>query len=264
MIKLSAIIITLNEEEKIGACLDSLRGVADEIVVVDSFSTDKTEALCRGHGVRFMQHAFEGYVEQIRHAVDQAAYPFVFSIDADEALSPTLRESILEVKKDFQADAYSCNRLNHLCGSPVKHGAWYPDRKIRLWKKVRGEYGGINPHYQVIMAHGSNIDFLKGDLLHYSYDSMEELFLQAGKFATITANELHRKGRRVTLAGVLFRPMLRFMRDYLLKAGVLDGFPGLLIAGSSVYNNFLKYARLYHLNSTARPTGGRPGGPACA
>jgi glycosyltransferase involved in cell wall biosynthesis len=257
MIKLSAVIITLNEEEKIKACLDSLLGIADEIVVVDSFSTDRTEALCRDHGVRFTQHAFEGYVEQVRYAVDQAAHPFVLSIDADEALSPALRESILAVKKDFRADAYSCNRLNYLSGVPVRHGAWYPDCKVRLWRKAKGEYGGINPHYRVVMDPGSRVDFLGGDLLHYSYDSMEELFLQAGKFAMITAHALHTKGKRVTLPGLLLRPVVRFLRDYLLKGGILDGFPGLLIAGSTAYNNFLKYARLYHLNSTAR----LPGGP---
>jgi glycosyltransferase involved in cell wall biosynthesis len=262
MIPLSAVIITLNEEEKIGICLDSLKGIADEIVVVDSFSTDGTEGLCLARGVRFLRHRFQGYVEQIRHAVDQAAFPHVLSIDADEALSPRLRESILAVKKEFPNDAYCFNRLNYFCGIPIRHGAWHPDRKLRLWRKDRGGYGGANPHYRVIMAPGSTTGFLEGDLLHYSYDSREALFHQSAKFAMIAAQELHRAGKRVTLPGLIFRPAFRFLRDYLLKGGMLDGFPGLLIAASAAAGNFQKHARLRQLNAAADPPGPRPGGPA--
>lgn len=248
---LTACIITLNEEEHIGRCLESLQGVADDILVVDSFSKDRTEPICRDHGARFMQHAFEGYVEQVRYAVALAQGDWVLSIDADEALSPRLRDSIQRIKSDGDCDAYACNRLNHYRGRPIRHGAWYPDRKVRLWRNGAGEYGGLNPHYSFKLREGLREGFLKGQLLHYSYDSLDSLFTQAAKFACIGAEELHARGKRASFAGLPFRPFFRFFRDYIVKAGFLDGADGAFIALSAAYGNFLKYARLRELNRCA-------------
>ena len=135
MIKLSCAIITLNEERNVARCIESLAGIADEIVVIDSGSTDATEAICRSYGVKFIQHDFEGYVEQKNFAVSQCAFEYILSLDADELLSEELKESISEIKNNWDKDGYSFNRLTNYCGKWIRHCGWYPDRKLRLFKK---------------------------------------------------------------------------------------------------------------------------------
>ncbi|MFH0920526.1 MAG: glycosyltransferase family 2 protein [Fibrobacterota bacterium] len=249
MVKLSAVIITLNEEKNIARCLDSLTGLVDEIVVIDSFSTDRTQEICLERGARFLTHTFEGYVQQIRYAIPQASHDLVLSIDADEALSPVLRAAILAVKQAPQFDAYECERLNYYCEKPIRHGAWHPDRKVRLWRAGSGGYGGTNPHYKYELHEGGRLGRLNGKLLHYSYDSFDGLVSQAVRFSKIAADEAYDQGKRVSLPGLLLRPLFRFKRDYFLKAGFLDGMPGLLIAAISAFGNFLKYTRLYEMHA---------------
>src|SRR6187551_311049 len=132
-IQLSVVIITFNEERNIARCLDSVREIADDVVVVDSFSTDKTEAICREKGARFVQHKFEGHIEQKNYAVTQAKFPYILSLDADEAPDEKLIASIKKVKADWIADGYSMNRLTNYCGKWIHHCGWYPDVKLRLW-----------------------------------------------------------------------------------------------------------------------------------
>ncbi|RED44938.1 glycosyltransferase family 2 protein [Seonamhaeicola aphaedonensis] len=134
-LKISAVIITYNEEEHLEKRLSSLIGIADEIVVVDSFSTDKTPEICKSFNVTFYQHAFEGYIEQKNYAVTLARHNYILSLDGDEALSETLKQSILKVKLHWAYDGYYCNRLNNYCGQWIKHSDWYPDKKLRLFKK---------------------------------------------------------------------------------------------------------------------------------
>ena len=136
MIKLSAVIITFNEEEHLEKCLSSLQNIADEIVVVDSYSTDGTKKICKDFGVRFIEQKFLGYKEQKNFALTQAKYDYILSLDGDEALSDTLKKSILEVKNNWNKDGYYCNRLNNYCGQWIRHSDWYPDRKLRLFKKI--------------------------------------------------------------------------------------------------------------------------------
>ena len=143
-IKLSAVIITLNEEKNIARCLDSLQGVADEIVVIDSFSTDDTEKICSAYGVRFIQHPFDGYIEQKNYGIQQAVYTHILSLDADEALSDELKQSIGHFKMHWHADGYSLNRLTNYCGHWIYHCGWYPDTKLRLWDKRYGQWAGEN------------------------------------------------------------------------------------------------------------------------
>ena len=138
-VQISAVIITFNEEKNIERCLQSLQGIVDEIVVVDSFSKDQTKSICEKYNVKFVEHAFEGHIEQKNYAITQASYPYVLSLDADEALDETLKSSILKVKKNWTHDGYSMNRLTNYCGSWIKHCGWYQDTKLRLWDARKGE-----------------------------------------------------------------------------------------------------------------------------
>src|SRR6476620_7997347 len=146
MIKLSVVIITFNEERNIGRCLKSVKEVADEIVVLDSFSKDKTREICESHGARFIQHAFDGHIQQKNRAITFAAYPHILSLDADEALDETLIDSIKKIKQNFTKDGYYLNRLTNYCGHWVRHCGWYPDRKLRLADSRKGHWTGVNPH----------------------------------------------------------------------------------------------------------------------
>src|SRR3954466_10005620 len=140
MTKLSAVIITLNEERNLSRCLQSLQGIADELVVVDSFSSDKTEEISKSFSAKFIQHKFEGHIEQKNYALAQTSFDFVLSLDADEALSDELKSSIKSIKENWQHDAYEMNRLTNYCGQWIKHSSWYPDKKVRLFKKTAGKW----------------------------------------------------------------------------------------------------------------------------
>ena len=238
---ISAVIITFNEEKNIARCIDSLIPVADEILVVDSFSTDATEKICREKKVRFLQHEFEGHIQQKNFAMRQAAYEMVLSLDADECLSSELQESIRGLNGNFRHDAYRVNRLNHLCGRIIRHTGWYPDSKIRLWNRNKGKWGGQNPHDKVEMDPGSAVGFLSGDLLHYTAESFEAFAAQQDKFATIAANELRRSGKTSLLPVNVIRAGWMFFRRYFLQLGFLDGKYGWFISMQSAKYTFKKY-----------------------
>lgn len=142
MPKISVVIITYNEERNIGKCLESIKEIADEVVVVDSYSTDRTEEIVKSMGGKFIQHPFEGHIEQKNWAITQAKYPHILSLDADEIPSDRLTESILNIKENWSHDAYYFNRLTNYCGKWIKHTSWYPARKLRLWDSRKGEWGG--------------------------------------------------------------------------------------------------------------------------
>ena len=247
-VKLSVVIITFNEERNIGRCLESVKEIADEIVVVDSFSTDKTFEICKAYGVRFIQHRFEGHIQQKNYAITQAAYPHVLSLDADEALDNLLLHSIKQVKDNWVADGYELNRLTNYCGSWIHHSGWYPDRKLRLWDGRKGRWVGTNPHDKFEMEEKSKIVRLKGDILHYSYYSVEDHLKQINYFTTIASQELRLKGKRPGLWPMLVKPPFKFFQMYLLKWGWRDGFAGFCVAVLSAYAVFVKYAKLYWAN----------------
>jgi glycosyltransferase involved in cell wall biosynthesis len=246
-VRISAVIITLNEERNIGRCLDSLQGIADEIVVVDSYSTDKTEEICRSVGARFIRHKFYGHIEQKNWAILQASHPYILSLDADEALSHELKSSILHVKENWTHDAYYFNRLTSYCGKWIRHTTWYPSRKLRLWDSHKGSWGGVNPHDRFLLTKGTSKKFLKGDLMHYSYYSVDEHLAQINSFSSILAQSYFEQGRRTYMIVIFFAPLWRFIRDYVLKLGILDGFYGLVISVNSAHEVFMKYAKLRNI-----------------
>ncbi len=245
MIKLSVVIITFNEERNIGRCLDSVRLVADDIVVVDSFSKDKTKEICLAKGARFIEHIFEGHLQQKNWAITQAKFPYVLSLDADEELNFTLINSILEVKNNFEKTGYTMNRLTNYCGKWIHHSGWYPDTKLRLFDSRRGEWKGINPHdkYELNAANDS-IGKLKGDLLHYSYYTVEEHYKQAEYFTTIAAKAYFDLKKKAPVYKLILNPIAKFLHHYIVHFGFLDGAAGFTIARISAYSTFLKYKKL--------------------
>lgn len=249
MIQLSAVIITYNEERNIARCLDSLAGIADEVVIVDSFSTDRTEEICRQYAdVRFLQHPFGGHIEQKNYALQQATFPYVLALDADEALSVTLKKSILQAKKNWQYDGCTMNRLTNYCGQWIHHSGWYPDQKLRLWRKEKGKWGGTNPHDKVGMVVGSTTAHLSGDLLHYSYYTVQEHLERAEKYAVIAAEAMRQQGKGATWLNVIFSPILKFLRNYVLKGGFRDGELGYTICRISALETYWKYKILRRLS----------------
>ncbi|UPL48502.1 glycosyltransferase family 2 protein [Hymenobacter sublimis] len=245
-VSLSVVIITYNEERNIGRCLDAVRAIADDIVVVDSFSTDATVAICQEHGVRVVQHAFEGYVQQKNFATAQAYHDYVLQLDADEVLTDELRQSIQAAKQNWQGGGYTLARLTNYCGSWVRHGGWYPDRKLRLYDRRRGQWEGLLLHERYELQPGQPAPLpLTGDALHYSYDSVEQHVSQLNRFTSIAADELWLRGRRrVSWFHLLLKPWWKFTHGYFLRLGFLDGFAGLSIAVISAWGVFLKFAKL--------------------
>ncbi len=250
MIKLSVVIITYNEEKNIERCLNSVKAVADEIVVLDSFSQDKTPAICAAHDVKFFQHAFDGHIQQKNRAITFATHKHVLSLDADEALSDELVKSILEVKSNFEKDGYYMNRLTNYCGHWVKHCGWYPDRKLRLWDSSKGSWTGINPHDKYELFEGDiNTGILKGDLLHYSYYSIEDHYKQVDYFTNIAAKAFVAEKGSAPFYKRFVNPIAKFISHYIIHLGFLDGRAGFLISKISAYATYLKYKKInqfYH------------------
>ncbi|WBO83540.1 glycosyltransferase family 2 protein [Hymenobacter yonginensis] len=244
-VPLSIVIITFNEEANIGRCLEAVRGLSDDVVVVDSFSTDRTVAICQQLGARVVQHAFEGYVQQKNYATAQARHDYVLQLDADEVLTEELRQSIRQATANWQGGGYTLARLTNYCGSWVRHGGWYPDRKLRLYDRRLGRWEGLLLHERYEMQPGQPISALQGDALHYSYTSVEQHVQQLNRFTSIAADELWLRGRRrVTLFHLLLKPWWKFVHGYFFRLGFLDGFAGLSIAVISAWGVFLKFAKL--------------------
>ncbi len=246
-VSIAAVIITFNEERNIHRCLESLGDVVDEIVVVDSYSTDRTEEICRSFNTKFVQHRFTGHIEQKNWAILQASTPYILSLDADEALSDELRVSILKVKENWTHDGYYFNRLTNYCGKWIRHTSWYPSRKLRLWDARKGNWGGFNPHDRYYLTKGGSRMFLKGDILHFSYYSVSEHLVQMNTFSTILAHSYYERGRRAYFSSLILHPLWRFIKDYIINTGFLDGYYGFIVSVNSAHEVFLKYVKLRNI-----------------
>lgn len=257
MFKLSIAIITYNEEKNIQRCLESVLPIADEIVVVDSVSTDRTEEIALSFqnktSLKFIKQPFLGYIEQKNFALDHTTFDYVLSLDADEALSAELLQSIKEAKRNFKANAYSFHRLTHYVDQWIYHSGWYPDTKLRLVHKNFARWSGVNPHDILTLKVDTAIVHLKGDLLHYSYDSISSHLTQTNKFTTIAAKAAFEKGQRANLFQIVTRPFFKFLRDYVFKRGFLDGRYGFIICFINALAAMLKYAKLYEIQRGKNP-----------
>lgn len=241
---LSAVVITWNEEENIARCLDSLKRVADEIIVLDSFSTDNTVALAKMKGADVILSSFMGYIEQKNKALQLTKHNWVLSLDADEALSPELIDSILEAKKNLKYKAYFMNRYNNYCGQFIKHGLWYPDQKIRLFDKRFAHWGGMNPHDKIQLKNDITACFLKGDILHYSITSIRGHKERNERMSSIAALAIFERGQKKHWSKILLSPIWSFFNGFILRLGFLDGYYGFLVAKETARMSFLKYQKL--------------------
>ncbi len=244
MEKLSVIIITYNEEKNIGRCLESLQDIADEIIISDSFSTDNTENICNGYNVRFFKRKWEGYSIQKNNANNLASNKLIFSIDADEAPSKELIKSIKEIKNTAKpGTAYEVKRLTNYCGTWIHHCGWYPDTKLRIWFKDEGKWEG-ELHEKIIFKKAPNIITLNGDLLHYSYYTLDDHHKQVEKFTNIAAEDYFNRNKKVSTIKLWFSPVVKFIRDYFILLGFLDGKSGFRISYISAGATFKKYNKL--------------------
>lgn len=250
MIKLSAVIITYNEEEHLEKCLSSLQGIADEIIVLDSYSTDRTAEICKSFNAHFIQHKFEGYIEQKNYALSLAKNDYILSLDGDEVLSEALKTSILNIKSNWKFDGYFFNRLNNYCGQWIKHSDWYPDKKLRLFKKGSGEWKGINPHDCYTLKKGLKSGKLNGDLLHWMYRDYSEHNQKIEDFTTIASEAYYKLGIKSSIWKIIYRPIWSFFKAYFLRLGFLDGINGFIISVQTYHGTFLKYIKLYRLWKT--------------
>ena len=244
---LSVVIIAFNEERNLPHCLDSLEGIADEVLVVDSGSTDRTVALAEERGARVLNHAFEGHIEQKNWAAAQATGEWLLSLDADEALSPELAASIRAWRADASAasvNGFRMNRLTSYCGEWVRHGGWYPDTKLRLWKAGHAQWTGENPHDRLDMAEGDEAGFMEGDILHYSYHSVDDHLRQIDYFSDIAAVAYQGPA---WLASPFIRPIkagFQWFKNAILRGGWRDGATGWTIARWSAYATAEKYRKI--------------------
>jgi glycosyltransferase involved in cell wall biosynthesis len=264
--KISATIITLNEEANIQRALESL-GWADEIIVVDSGSTDRTVEIARRFTNKVILRDWPGYSAQKNFAAEQASNDWIFSLDADEQLSPQLISEVSSLKNPDAAvgqasslsspsaltssvAGFEMARLCYYMGRWIKHSGWYPDYKLRLYNRKAGCWKGDFVHESVSVQ--GEVRRLQGDLLHYTVRSASEHHQRMDRYTTLAAQEMHKCGKKASIRALMFSPVAGFVRSYLVRLGFLDGAPGLGIAYFAAHYNFLKYIKLFELEKMGK------------
>jgi glycosyltransferase involved in cell wall biosynthesis len=232
----------MNEADRIGECLRSA-DFADEWIVVDSHSTDATREIAAAFGAHVIECDWAGWVEQKNFAVEQASHDWVLCLDADERLSPELRRSIeAALERDDDTAGFEFARLTRYMGRWIRHGGWYPDRKLRLFRRDAGRFEGRNPHDRVRV--NGRVERLAGDILHDPFRSLSDHIRTIDRYTTVAAEEKDARGVRASLVDLTLRPWGKFVRMYLFKRGLLDGLPGFVVAVTGAFYVFLKYAKL--------------------
>jgi glycosyltransferase involved in cell wall biosynthesis len=242
-VEISAVIITFNEEKRLEPALKSLAGLVSEIVVVDSFSTDNTVKLAKKYTNKVFQRKWTDYSDQKNYANTRASFPWILSLDADERISPELSEEILEIKKEEpENDGFLIPRQVYYLRKWIRHSGWYPDRKLRLFRKDKARWVGEYVHERIEIE--GKIQKLSGSIHHFTYRNISEHLDRINKFSELGAQKLYAKGKKCGWYHLAFMPFFRFVKSFFWRAGFLDGYPGFIISVLNGYSIFLRYAKL--------------------
>lgn len=249
-VKISAVLITFNEERNISYAIRSVSW-ADEIIVVDSESTDRTRELAEELGARVLINPWPGFSTQKQLAVDHASNDWILSLDADERVSDALRKEIDNIRnKGATADGYRVPRLSYYMGRAIKHGGWYPDLQLRLFDRRKGSWNGAVVHESVKMNDVAKVERLRGDIIHYSVDGpAQHARMIEERYAPLGAQKMCDEGRRTSTLNAAFASWFAFLRAFILKLGFLDGLPGFWIAYFAAYHAFMKHMILIDLQT---------------
>lgn len=241
--EISAVIITFNEEKRLEPALKSLAGLVSEIVVVDSFSTDNTVKLAKKYTNKVFQRKWTDYSDQKNYANTRASFPWILSLDADERISPELREELIEIKKEEpECDGFLIPRQVYYLGKWIRHSGWYPDRKLRLFRKESARWEGEYVHESLVID--GKIQKLSGSIHHFTYRNISEHLDRINKFSELGAKKLYARGKRCGWHHLVFMPFFRFVKSYFWRAGFLDGYPGFIVSVLNGYSIFLRYTKL--------------------
>lgn len=245
--RISVYTITYNEEGKIRDCLESVKW-ADEIVIVDSFSTDKTVEICREYTDKIIQYEFVGFGRLRNIAVSHTSNDWVFSVDADERVTEELRDEIIEkLKSEPDADAYFIPRVNYFLGHRVKHCGWYPDyRQPQLFHKSKMKYSDHLVHESFILS--GKVSYLRGHIVQYPFLSLEEFLRKIERYSSLRAEDMFREGKRFKIHHLFTHPLSMFIKTFILKRGFLDGKIGLIISMLYAYYTLIKYIKLWEMS----------------
>jgi glycosyltransferase involved in cell wall biosynthesis len=247
---LTVTVITLNEAANIEACLSSV-AFADEVIVVDSGSTDATVELARARGARVIARDWPGYAAQKNFAADQASHDWILSVDADERVTPALADELRRaIEGHPTAAGFRMPRVTFHLGRWIRTTDWYPDYQLRLYHRRRANWPAKLVH-ESVSANGAVVQ-LSSELQHFAYRDLGHHHATMERYTTLAAEEMRAKGRRVNVLQLLIHPLAAFLRNYILKRGILDGAPGLIISAMNSYYVFLKFAKLWALNNPAR------------
>jgi glycosyltransferase involved in cell wall biosynthesis len=242
---ISATVITYNEEHNIREALQSLSWV-DEIIVVDSGSSDSTLEICRGFTHKIFQREWTGYIDQKNFAVDRAGHDWIFSLDADERSTPELCNEIKRLAREgFSRSGYRIPRVTYFMGRWIRHGDWYPDYQLRLFDRRRGRWEGGRVHESVRLKDKPGI--LRGEIRHFTYRSLSDYLRRLEVYSNLAALDYRQRGKCASPGSLLGNPTAAFVRSYIVKRGFLDGTPGFAVAAMGAVSVFFKYAKLYEL-----------------
>ncbi len=259
-VKISACIIAMDEADRIVPCLESV-AFCDEILVVDSGSSDGTQDIARAHGATVIETDWPGWVKQKNRAAEAAEHDWILSLDADERVDDELRASIEALRDGTLARAetpraYDLTRKVFYLGRWIKHGGWYPEWRVRLFHRGHARWGGVDPHDR-IEHDGTTGRIARGHLEHFTYRSMEDQMRQMARLSKARADAMYARGRRSSLLAMLLRPTWRFFHGYVLRLGFLDGRAGYVVARVNAHYVFMKYAQLWERAQAEREAGAR-------
>ncbi|MDA8693407.1 glycosyltransferase family 2 protein [Saprospiraceae bacterium] len=247
MMKLSTVIITYNEEDKIERCIKSAQVVSEEVIILDSFSTDSTVKIAESLGAIVHSQKFKGFIKQREDSIRLATHELILALDADEYLSPELELEILHIKENPEADAYKLNRLSSIAGHWIYNGSWHPDYIVRLFKRDKVTNGGESPHDKIIANKGSNTKRLRGVLYHDAHDTVEERIESVKKHSTVAAETKFKKGIRSNKFKAYLKTGWKFLVEYFFKMGILDGHYGWIAAKTTAQYIYLRENKIIEL-----------------